>query len=604
MTFKVKQLDNNYSLQPKAPSLFKFGALHFIKPMDITFQHNPVVRKYLPKDFLLVDASQLNPYFTDLENRELLDFGVYQQFLMDVSELDAFLEEDMAWRYIRMTCDTANEDHRKAYQFFVEEVFPLSAPVFNRINQKIVGSSFAEQLGEEYHQYLKKMAVSIEIYREENIPIQTELQNLAAKYGQISGAMSVEHDGKELTLQQASQFLKDKNRDLRAEVYAKIANRRAENRAELNQLLDKMIQLRHQLALNAGFENYVDYRFKELSRFDYTPEDCEKFHDAIEVAVVPLVNKMLQERKKTMALDVLRPWDLKVEPDGKPKLEPFKDGIELIEKSIETFSKLHPYLGSCLKKMDELKHFDLEARLGKAPGGYNYPLAETGAPFIFMNSAGSLDDLITMMHEGGHAVHSFLTHQLPLSAFKQAPTEVAEVASMAMELLSMENWNIFFPNDENLARAKKKQLERSIGTLPWIAQVDAFQLWLYRNPNHTEEERTSKWLELDARFGGSEVNFEGFEQTLAHQWQAQLHIYEVPFYYIEYGFAQLGAISVYKNYKENSSKGLQMYFEGLALGGTKSIPEIYHNMGINFGAEEAYLKELMYFIDAQMVNLN
>ncbi len=296
---------------------------------------------------------------------------------------------------------------------------------------------------------------------------------------------------------------------------------------------------------NAGFENYRDYKFKELGRFDYTKEDCYQFHEAVKQHIVPLVEQIYEKKKKKLGLDKLRPWDLEAEPEGINPLRPFSTGEELLEKSISVFQQIRPFFADCLRKMNEMNRFDLESRKGKAPGGYNCPLAETGAPFIFMNAAGQMHDVTTMVHEGGHAVHSFLTHPLELSSFKEYPMEIAEVASMAMELFSMDYWDVFFQEKGELTRAKEHQLERVITIFPWIATIDKFQHWVYENPNHTVEERAEKWLQILNEFSSVNIDFQGLEQYRTYSWQRQLHLFEVPFYYIEYGIAQLGAIGLW-----------------------------------------------------------
>ena len=250
--------------------------------------------------------------------------------------------------------------------------------------------------------------------------------------------------------------------------------------------------------------------------------------------------------------------------------------------------------------MNEMNRLDLDSRKGKAPGGYNMPLAESGAPFIFMNAAGQMHDVTTMVHEGGHAVHSFLAHPLELSAFKEYPIEMAEVASMSMELFSMEYWDTFFKNPDDLKRAKEHQLERVISVMPWIAIIDRFQHWIYENPFHTTEERTSHWMEILREFSSTEIDFNGLEQYREIAWQRQLHLFEVPFYYIEYGIAQLGAIGMWKQFKENKEKALDNYMKALSLGGIKPLPELYTTAGLQFDFSPAYIKKLMEFVHTEM----
>jgi oligoendopeptidase F len=391
---------------------------------------------------------------------------------------------------------------------------------------------------------------------------------------------------------------------LREEVYRKIQTRRLEDKEKLNELYDTLIGLRNKEALNAGFDNYRDYRFKELGRFDYTKEDCYKFHDAVKQYVMPLVNEIYKKKKAKLGLETLRPWDLEAEPKGTIPLRPFKTGEELLQKSVECFTKLRPFFGACLQRMKDMQHMDLESRKGKSPGGYNCPLAESGAPFIFMNAAGQMGDVTTMVHEGGHAIHSFLAHPLPLTGFKEYPMEIAEVASMAMELFSMDHWESFFDDATDLARAKEHQLERTITIFPWIAIIDKFQHWVYEHATHTHEERTAAWVATVAEFTDDVIDYSGLENFRHNAWQRQLHLYEVPFYYIEYGIAQLGAIGMWMQYKQDAQKALDNYCTALSLGGTKTLPELYKAAGLEFDFSPEKIKVLMDFVKGKMDTLS
>jgi oligoendopeptidase F len=373
-----------------------------------------------------------------------------------------------------------------------------------------------------------------------------------------------------------------------------------QDKDKLDELFNELLKLRHQVALNAGFENFRDYMFQALGRFDYNQHDCYKFHAAIEREIVPLLQIQAEKRRISLGLPELKPWDMDVDISGKPALKPFQNGQDLIDKSIQCFKGLHPYVGQCLETMKENSLFDVESRKGKAPGGYNYPLSETGAPFIFMNSANTFRDLTTMVHEGGHAVHTFISSSLELNDFKHVPSEVAELASMSMELISMDKWDVFFDNEEDLKRAKKDQLRDVLKTLPWVAVVDQFQHWIYTNPNHTTEQRKIAWKEIIEPFGNNFTNWTGYEEALENLWQKQLHIFEVPFYYIEYAIAQLGAIAVWKNYKENPEQGLENYLAALKLGYSKTIKEIYKTAGIEFNFSSEYVHELAKFIKAEL----
>ncbi len=559
-------------------------------------------RKFLPEDFKLTSWGKLKPYFDDLLNRELNSMQDLKKWFADRSELESIVSEDLAWRYIRMTCYTENQDYSRSYQDFVQNIQPEIAPVSDKLNKKAAACEYLDTLAQEegYDILVRNLRKEIEIFREENVPLFTEITTETQKYAQITGGMTVEVDGKTLTLQQASVLLMSTDRARRESIYRKINERRLQNKDELDELFTRLIKLRHRVAVNAGFKNFRDYMFKALGRFDYTPKDCFDFHDAIEHEVVPLLNHFAEERKRSLGVDVLRPWDKAVDPEGRDALTPFTSGKELTEKTIRVFQNLDTYLGQCLSIMQTMGHLDLESRIGKAPGGYNYPLAEVGVPFIFMNATSTLRDMVTIMHEGGHAIHNFLTRDLELNDFKSTPSEVAELASMSMELISMDHWNVFFTDESELQRAKREHLEDIIETLPWVATIDKFQHWIYENPDHTTEERKLEWNRIFSKFSDTVTDWRGLQEARDYLWQKQLHLYEVPFYYIEYGMAQLGAIAVWRNFRKDPKKGLQGYQDALKLGYLRTIPEIYQAANVRFDFSRPYIKELMAFVKGEI----
>ncbi len=558
-------------------------------------------RNFVPGNFTITDWQSLEPYFKDLLKRKLETKADLEKWLRDQSELEAVVNEDACWRQIKMTCDTENRSLEEAFNFFFLEIQPKIQPYSDALNKKLVNHPLAKELdGGKYFTYLRNIRKSIELFREANIPLQAELSVMQQQYGVIAGKMTVTVHGEEYTLQQAGKFLENPDRKLREEVYRKINDRRLQDKKALDKLFDQLIEKRNQEALNAGFANYRDYRFKELGRFDYTREDCYQFHEAVKQYVLPLVNIIYRNKKEKLGIAVLRPWDIDAEPEGVKPLHPFETGEDLIRRSVECFTKLRPFFGDCLKKMQELRHLDLESRKGKAPGGYNCPLAESGAPFIFMNAAGQMQDVTTMLHEGGHAIHSFLAHPLELNGFKEYPMEIAEVASMAMELMSMEEWETFFTGPEDLKRAKEHQLERVITIFPWIAIIDKFQHWVYENPLHTHDQRTARWNEILKEFQDDVIDYSGLETFRNNGWQRQLHLFEVPFYYIEYGIAQLGAIGMWMQFKENKELALDNYCRALALGGTKTLPQLFETAGLNFDFSPERIKVLMEFVKSQM----
>ncbi len=559
-------------------------------------------RRFLPNKIKVTSWDVLAPYFNQLLERTINSKEELENWLKDRSELEAFVSEDLAWRYVKMTCDTTNKDLEQAYLFFVTEIEPQISPLTDKLNRKLVACSFINELdNDKYFIYLRGVKKEIEIFREENVPLMAEIATESQKYGSIVGSMSVEIDGKEYTLQQAANYLKNPDRSVRENAFLKINEVRSKHTAELDELFDKLIALRHQVAVNAGFDNFRDYMFATLGRFDYTPADCFAFHDAIQTEVLPLVKAFNEKRKAELGFD-LKPWDMEVDTQNREALEPFTTGEDLLAKTVKCFKKVDDYFAWCITTMDNMDRLDLESRKGKAPGGYNYPMAETSVPFIFMNAASSTRDVETMVHEGGHAVHSFLSKDLELAAFKNCPSEVAELASMSMELISYEGQDEFYTTKEDFNRAKEEHLEGIIKILPWIATIDKFQHWIYSNPTHTAAERRDYWVKLSKEFGTGMVDWTGFEHIQAYTWQKQLHLYEVPFYYIEYGMAQLGALAVWKNYIADKPTALVQYKAALSLGYTKTIGEIYKTAGIEFNFTAPYIKQLMAFVKEELEN--
>lgn len=554
-------------------------------------------RNFLPHHFELSTWESVLPYFEKISalaidsKQDLIDFCQHR------SELESYLSENFAWRYINMSCDSQNETLQSRYQQFVNEIMPNASIYDDTWNKKVIDSGYSGALTEKgYSVMLRGLQKSIEIFREENIPIFTELQNLQTEYGAKTGDLMVEIDGEEKTLQQASALLESTDREVREKIYFLVANKRLSIKDELNALFSELIIRRDQVAKNAGFENFRDYSFASLGRFDYTPADCFEFHEAVAKTIKPILNNLASKRKKALSLPALRPWDKSVDPLGRQPLKPFETGEELLGKTIQVFDHLDPFLGNCLKEMVKLNRFDLDSRKGKNPGGYNYPLEETGFPFIFMNAAGQVRDMVTLLHEGGHAVHSILTKDLPLNAFRNFPSEVAELASMSMELITLDEWDVYFENPEDAKRAKIKHLEDILETLPWVAVIDAFQHWIYENPSHSVAQREEKWIDILTKFSDEVTDWNGIHEIQANIWQKQLHLFEVPFYYIEYAIAQLGALAVWRNYCQDPTLALENYLEALSMGYTEPIKNIYAKAGIEFNFSEGYIAELMSFL--------
>ncbi len=569
--------------------------------MNFKVIESQVERRFLGENFQLSNWESVNPFYENLSKREINNTDDLVKFFVDRSELESYLSENFAWRYIKMTCDTANKDIKAKYDQFVTEIQPRLSEYDDLLNKKVLSSNYLDNLqGKGFEIAVNGMKKASEIFKSENISLFTEIQNLSSEYQAIIGAMAVEIDGKTLTLQQAGVFLEGTDRNKRHEAYLKIQNRRLQDQAKLDDIFDKLLKIRHQIAQNAGFDNFRDYSFAALKRFDYTKKECFDFHEAVSKTVVPLLDINAKSKKLHLEVESLKPWDKAVDTKGRPALKPFNGGADLLDKTIACFTKLDPFLGDCMQKMKEKNRLDLESRIGKAPGGYNYPLEETGFPFIFMNASSLMRDVITLLHEGGHAVHSILTKDLEINYFRNFPSEVAELASMSMELITMEFWDVYFENPEDLKRAKIQHLEDIISTLPWVATIDKFQHWIYENPSHSQQERQTAWTYIYEQFADNQTDWEGLEQFKRTMWHRQLHVFELPFYYIEYGIAQLGAIGVWKNFKENPQKGLEGYLNALQLGYTQPIGKIYETAGIKFDFSEKNISNLMDFVKKEL----
>jgi oligoendopeptidase F len=563
-------------------------------------------RYFLPNDFVLSNWEDLSPYFNQLVSANYSNKEEFITWLKNRSELDAFLEENLAWRYIKMTIDTRVEEYTNLYQYFVTEIQPKLAPLDDQLNKKMLQSEYLSDLKKEeaYSIYFRSVETAVSLFREENISLEAQVNEKSQLFGSISGAQTIEYNGDNITMQKASSLLKEPDESLRKVIFEKISSRRLEDVQKLDDLYSELIQLRHKIARNAGFENFRDYKFKSLGRFDYSKEDCFKFHESIEKCIVPIVKQIQQKKLKLLGKEKFKPWDTSVDPEGKAPLKPFKSGDDLLQGTLRIFKRMDEYFYKCLSSLNEMKHLDLESKPGKAPGGYNYPLYEVGAPFIFMNAVGTHRDLITMIHEGGHAIHSFISRDLELTAFKNLPSEVAELASMSMELLTMNYWDEFYTNKNDQNRAMKEHLEDVLGVLPWIAQIDAFQHWVYENPSHSIEERKNHWNNLSRRFGTGLTDWTGFEEIRDYSWQRQMHLFEVPFYYIEYGIAQLGALGIWKNSQSDFNKSIQDYKNALSLGYSKSIANIYTKAGVTFDFSYQNVSTLAGFVSDELKKLD
>lgn len=540
-------------------------------------------RTFVPRNADLGNWPQIAPLFGELERRapQIKTAAELEAWLLDWSELGAALDEEGSRRYIAMTCHTDNADAEKAYLHFVENIEPELKPRQFALEKMYAAHPIREQLPRgRFAVFDRDVKNHVELFRPENVPLETDEAKLSQQYQKLSGSLTVNFRGEEKTLVQMGRYLEEPDRPLRQEAWELVANRRLKEADNFDDILDQQIKLRAQIAKNAGFGNYRDYAFRRLGRFDYTPEDCAKFHDAVEKEIMPIQRELQAQRRAQLKLDKLRPWDMAVDPLNRPPLKPFVQIEEMVSRTQKIFNRLDGELAGGFRQMQDLKLLDLDNRKGKAPGGYQSTLAESRLPFIFMNAVGLQRDVETILHEAGHAFHALATRNEELYAYRGAPIEFCEVASMSMELLGNEFIEEFYSCDDS-KRARRVHLEGVVGVFPWIATVDAFQHWIYTHPNHTREERRQAWLGLMDRFGGT-VDWSGFEKARANLWHRQLHIFLHPFYYIEYGIAQLGALQVWSNSKHDKAKALGDYKQSLALGGSRPLPELFSAAGCQF----------------------
>ena len=560
-------------------------------------------RQFLPEVIDLTDTAQLAPIFDLLDARldKVASVADLELWLKDQSEVFAALGESSSLAYIAMTCQTDDEAKEKAYMHIVEVVDPWLKPRDFALKQKLAQSRFFAQLPEFYAIFRRSIEAQVKIYREENIARETQVARLTQQYQKISGSMTVEFDGKEQTLARMGRIQEEPDRPRREAAWKAVTERRAQEIDKLEEIFDQLLVLRHEIALAADFTDFRAYTFANYERFDYTPEDCLQFHAAIEHHIVPLVRQMQVERKAKLGVEPLRPWDIAVDPDHNPPLRPFEDSAELVQKSHHIFAQLDPRLGEYYGVLVQQELVDLDNRKGKAPGGYQSTLAESRVPFIFMNSVGAHRDVETMLHEAGHAFHALAARELPLHSYRSAPIEFCEVASMGMELLAAPHLELFY-SPENARRARRDHLEGIIKFFPWMATVDAFQHWLYAHPGHTRSDRAAYWLSLMDRFGGTE-DWSGFEQARAHVWHRQLHIFEIPFYYVEYGIAQLGALQLWQASRRDLPATLDNYLAGLSLGGSRPLPELFTASGLAFDFTDRTIAPLMGNVREALVEL-
>jgi oligoendopeptidase F len=565
--------------------------------------HSP--RRFVPAKVDLGDWSQIAPLFDRLETLapQCKTVTEFERWLLDWSELTAALDEESSRRYIAMTCHTDNAETEKAYLHFVEQIEPQLKPRQFKLAQIFLAHPLRRQLIERrYEVFDRNTNLHVELYREANVPLETEEARLSQQYQKLIGSLTVRFRGEEKTLVQMSRYLEEPDRALRQETWELVANRRLQQAEKLEEIFDQLVKLRERIATNAGFPNYLEYAFRRLGRFDYTPADCRTFHDAIEQEIMPVVRDLQLERRQQLQLEKLRPWDLTVDPLNRPPLKPFQQVEQMVGSTQRIFNQLDKEFANGFETMRDLRLLDLDNRKGKAPGGYQSTLSEARLPFIFMNAIGVQRDVETILHEAGHAFHALATRDEELYAYRSAPIEFCEVASMSMELLGNEFIEAFY-SVPDAKRARRDHLEGIVEIFPWIATVDAFQHWIYSHPGHSRAERKEAWLVLMDRFGG-DADWSGREKARENLWHRQLHIFLHPFYYVEYGIAQLGALQVWANSRRDKAKALNDYKLALALGGSRPLPELFAAAGCRFEFNAKTMKPLVGLVREELSKLD
>ncbi len=539
---------------------------------------------FIPPKLDCSDFAQLEPIYQALLDRPIDSLDDMHQWLADVSELQAAVSEYGSRCSIDHSCHTDDPEVEKRYMHFVENVQPKIKPFGFEVSKKYLGCGYADHLEpDRFAVMTREWRASVEIYRDQNVPLQTQGTKTVTEYDKLSGEMLVDFRGQTYTLQQLGRFIEEPDRDTRREAWELSTNRRLQDRDRIDDIYDRLLKLRAEIAANADFDNYRSYQWKSNCRFDYTPADCDRFADAVAATCVPVVDELNRRRRELLELDSLRPWDLSVDVRGRPPLRPFDpDNVgEMVDKVGTIFHRISPVLGEQYGELEMGRNLDLDSRKGKRPGGYQASLEMAKQPFIFMNAAGVHRDVETMLHEGGHAFHYMAARDDPLVFLRHGPLEFCEVASMSMELLALDHMDAFY-DEADAARAVRAQIEGTVRILPWIATIDQFQHWIYTHADHSREERTVAWLEIYGRFHGDSVDWTGWEAAREARWQAQLHLFHYPFYYIEYGIAQLGALQVWMNYGQHADAALSDLRAAFALGGKPPLPALFETAGIRF----------------------
>jgi oligoendopeptidase F len=555
------------------------------------------------REFAKLSWDEILPIYNDLYFRTLTIDNA-KQWLRDWSTFEDLLGEAREQAYFDYTCDTADPVKEADNLRFQTEIEPNAAEQRVRLSRRLLEIGYTAP---DLEESLRRFRTTNEIFREENVPLKAEVERLNTDYQKITGAMTAEWNGEQLPLPRLRPFMLDADREVREKAWRLHRKQYVDKRDELAALFTEQHTVRQLIAHNAGFKDFRDYTHIEKHRFDYTPQDCYAFHASIEEKVVPAAARILARRRKKMGLEALRPWDVGADSEGRPPLRPFETAAEFIEKGVSVFNQVDPVLGRYFKTMQDEGLLDLQSRKGKAPGGYMTELAKKRRPLIFMNAAGIADDLVTLVHEAGHSFHGFEQFDNDLLFCQRWPgAEMAEVGSMAMELLSAPYWSRErggYYSEEDYLRARIDHLEGIILFFPHCATVDAFQHWIYTDPGGRDADaRDAAWLDLRRRFERG-IDYTGLEREWTARWYQQLHIFEVPFYYIEYGIAQLGALQVWRNAMRDQAGALAAYRHALGLGSTRPLPELFEAAGVKLAFDSATIGELVELVETELQKL-
>ncbi|USK99344.1 M3 family oligoendopeptidase [Bacillus tropicus] len=544
---------------------------------------------------------QLEKTLSSLLNKMISSKLDLENWLKEQSKVIWEIEEQLRSHYIAFQCNTDDEEIKDTFEYDQQFVKPLLKRYQNLLDNKYLKSPFRMELDSNVYGLLDaKIKNAQKLFCEENIELEVKEDKLVTEYFEITGGLIGIWDGEEKTITELQSYLQDSNRDIRKKAKTIISEQFLSVEKELQNILNQLIEIRHQKAKNIQLENYRDYMFKKYERFDYSAKDCYELAESIRKYVVPLKDKILLEKKEKLQVDTLRPWDVSaVTPDQKV-LKPIANENDLIEKSTHIFNKLDLEFSTLLNRMYKHDCLDLTSRKGKAAGGFCEYLPASQLSYIFMNLNYTQDDIITFIHEMGHSIHNELIKPLELRQYIEIPAETAELASMTMELFSLNYWDTFYTDKKDLKQAKINYFKDVISYLPVMLIVDQFQHWLYENPTHTSEERNEKYLQLQKHYQSNVIHIDGYENWIATSWLPVLHIFEVPFYYIEYAIAQLGALQMYKQYKEDPKQALENYKKALSLGSSQSIKEVYDAAGIRFDFSSETIKELMAFVEKEL----